>query len=103
MSCCPCLEWDNSCQHSVQHPWRWFKRLQSGLEKKFKALGYQTHFSKESWSYVYTDGSAEEAVPNRGAVYFQYPRGREVMNCLANGLSPTNYKAKGEALNNNGC
>ena len=55
--------------------------------------------TQESWTHVYTDGSAENAVRNGGAgVYIQYPGGREDKISRATHLYSTNYKAEAEAL-----
>ena len=76
------------------------KDSQSGPEKKSYTLEHlHIHYPKESWTHVYTDGSAEEAVRKGGAgIYIQYPEGREERICLATGLYSTNYKAEAEAL-----
>ena len=76
------------------------KDSQSGPERKSHTIEHlQTHFPKESWTRIYTDGSAENAVSNGGAgIYIQYPGGREDRICFATGLYSTNYKAEAEAL-----
>jgi ribonuclease HI len=76
------------------------KDSQSGPEKKSYTLEHlQTQFPKESWTQVFTDGSAEDAVRNGGAgVYILYPGGREDRISLATGRYSTNYKAETEAL-----
>ena len=76
------------------------KDSQSGPERKSYTLEHlQTQYPKQSWTHVYTDGSAEEAVRCGGAgVYVQYPGGREEKLCLATGLYSTNYRAEAEAL-----
>ena len=54
---------------------------------------------KSPGSYVYTDGSAENAVRNgETEVYIQYPGGKEDKISLATGLCSTNYKTEAEAL-----
>ena len=54
--------------------------------------------TQESWTHVYTDVSAENAVQNGGAgVYIQYPGGKDKIS-LATGLYTTNYKADAKAL-----
>ena len=70
------------------------------LRKKSLTQEYlQTHYPKGSWTRVYTDGSAENAVRNGGAeVYIQYPGGKEDKISLTTGLYSTNYKAEAEAL-----
>ena len=55
--------------------------------------------TRKSWTHVYTDGSAENEVWNRGAgVYIQYAGGKEDKISRATGLYSTNYKAEAEAL-----
>ena len=59
----------------------------------------QMSFKTESWTHVYIDGSAENAVWNGGAwVYIQYPGGREDKTSLTTDHYSTNYKAEAEAL-----
>ena len=61
--------------------------------------GLETHYPKESWTHVYTDDSAENAVRNGGAgVYIQYSGGKEYKISLATGLYSTNHKADAKAL-----
>ena len=76
------------------------KDPQSGSERKSLTQEYlQTHYPNKSWTREYTDGSAENAVRNRGAgVYVQYPGGKKGKISLATGLYSTNYKAEAEAL-----
>ena len=76
------------------------KDSQTGPERKSYTLDHlQTQYPTETWTHVYTDGSAEEAVRCGGAgVYIQYPGGREDMLSLATGLYSTNYRAEAEAL-----
>lgn len=59
----------------------------------------QQQYPKETWTYVFTDRSAEEAICNGGAgIYIKYPRGIEERFCLPTSLYSTNYKAEAEAL-----
>ena len=75
------------------------KTPKAGLRESFTQGYLQTHHPKESWTHVYTDGSAENAVRNGGVgFYIQYPEGKEDKISLANGLCSTNYKAEAEAL-----
>ena len=60
----------------------------------------QQCYIKETWTYIYTDGSAEDATCNGGAgVYVKYPDGTDDRLSFATGLYSTNYKAETEALN----
>ena len=79
---------------------KWPFYSQSGPERKCLTQEYlQSHYPTKSWTPVYTDGSAENAVRNGGTgVYIQYPGGREDKISLANGLHSTNYKSEAEAL-----
>ena len=54
---------------------------------------------KETWTYIFTDGSAEDATRNGGAgVYLKYPDGKVDKLSFATGLYSSNYKAETEAL-----
>ena len=76
------------------------KNSQGDRERKSLAQEYlQTHYPKESWTHVYTDGSAENTLRNGySGVYIQYPEDREDKISLATGLCSTNYKDEVEAL-----
>ena len=76
------------------------KYFQSNAEKKSHAMEHiQKNYPQDTWTLVYTDGSAEEAVRNGGAgIYIRYPGGREEEISLATGLYSTNYKAEAVAL-----
>ena len=59
----------------------------------------QQCYPMETWTYIFTDGSAEDATCNGGAgVYVKYPDGTEDRLSFATGLYSTNYKAETEAL-----
>ena len=56
-------------------------------------------YPADSWTRVYTDGSADQAVKNGGAgVYISYPGGEEDKISLATGLLSTNFKAEALAI-----
>ena len=76
------------------------KDSQSGIERKSLTLEHlNQHYPKETWTYVYTDGSAEEAVRNGGAgIYVQYPAGIEDRLSFPTGRYSTNFRAEAEAL-----
>ena len=59
----------------------------------------QQCYPKETWTYIFTNGSAEDATCNGGAgVYVKYPDGTDDRLSFATGLYSTNYKAETEAL-----
>ena len=59
----------------------------------------QQCYPEETWTYIFTDGSAEDATLNGGAgVYVKYPDGTDNRLSFATGLYSTNYKAETEAL-----
>ena len=59
----------------------------------------QQCYPKETWTYIFTEGSAEDATCNGGArVYVKYPDGTDDRLSFATGLYSTNYKAETEAL-----
>ena len=59
----------------------------------------QQCYPKETWTYIFTDGSAEDATCNGGAgVYVKYPDGTDDRLSFPTGLYSTNYKAETEAL-----
>ena len=76
------------------------KDSQSGNERKSLTQEYlETNYPKESWTYGYANGCAENVVRNGGeGVYIQYAGGKEDKISLATGLYSTNYKAEAEAL-----
>ena len=70
------------------------------LELKARALELiHDHYPQESWTQVYTDGSAEHAVKNGGAgTYVKFPGGKEARLATPTGQFSTNYKAEAEAI-----
>ena len=76
----------------------WIERASSTSWRTYKKQK-QNNYPKESWTFGYTDGSAENAVRNGGAgVYIQYTGGKEDKISLATGLYSKDYKAEAEAL-----
>jgi ribonuclease HI len=67
--------------------------------RKTLTLGFiHSHYPKEEWTHVYTDGSATEATRNGGAgVLIQYTDGDEEL-ALPTGIFSSNYRAETEAL-----
>ena len=59
----------------------------------------EDRYPDEAWTHIYTDGSASDAVKNRGAgVYIQNPDGTTKVMSEPTGLHCTNYRAEVEAL-----
>ena len=76
------------------------KRLQTPEEKRdITDVFLNIHYPCDSWTRVYTDGSAEDAVRNGGAgVYVQHIVDNEEHVSIPTGLHSTNYKAEAMAL-----
>ena len=76
------------------------KDSQNDLMRKLIILEHlQQCYPKETWTYIFTDGSAEDTTCNGGAgVYVKYPDGTDDRLSFATGLYSTNYKAETEAL-----
>ena len=75
------------------------KESQPDLVRKNISMDHiETHYKPDSQTRAYTDGSAEEALKNRGAeVYINYER-RETKLALAIGKCSINYKAESVAM-----
>ena len=92
-----------SCYHSLFKsgvPGIGPKDSQNDLMRKSITLEHlQQCYPKETWTYIFTDGSAVDATCNGGAgVYVKYPDGTDDRLSFATGLYSTNYKAETEAL-----
>ena len=76
------------------------KDSQNDLMRKLITLEHlQQRYPKETWTYIFTDGSAEDATCNGGGgVYVKYPDGTDDRLSFATSLYSTNYKAETEAL-----
>ena len=76
------------------------KDEQSESVKRALALEQiQNNYPQESWTQVYTDGSAEQAVKNGGAgIYIKFPGRKEARLAIPTGHFSTNYKAEAEAI-----
>ena len=76
------------------------KDSQNDLMRKLITVEHlQQCYAKETWTYIFTDGSAEDATCYGGAgVYVKYPDGTDDSLSFATGLYTTNYKAEAEAL-----
>ena len=94
--------WDEDCRYQIKNsiPGIGPKDSQNDLMRKSITLEHvQQAYPKEDWTYVFTDGSAEEATRNGGAGYYiEYPDGKEDRQCFATGIFSSNYKAEAEAL-----
>ena len=56
-------------------------------------------YPQEAWIHVFTDGSATNAVTNRGAgILVHFPGGQKVSASVAVGRHCSNYRAETEAL-----
>ena len=76
------------------------KRLQTPEERRGITDAFlNIHYPCDSWTRVYTDGSAEDAVRNGGAgVCVQHSVDDEEQVSIPTGLHSTNYKAEAMAL-----
>ena len=76
------------------------KKMQNPEERrKISNAFIETCYPSSSWTHVYTDGSAENAVRNGGAgVCIQFSEDNEEHVSLPTGLYSTNYKAEAVAL-----
>ena len=76
------------------------KDSQNDLMRKLITLEHLKQcYPKETWTYIFTDGSAEDATCNGGAgVYVKYPDGTDDRLSFATGLYSTNYKTQIKAL-----
>ena len=73
--------------------------MQSDTQRKALALEHMTtQYPKEDWTYVFTDGSAAEAMKDGGAgIFIQYKDGDEKI-AVPTGKYSTNFRAEREAL-----
>ena len=76
------------------------KRLQTPEERRGITDAFlNIHYPCDSWTRVYTDGSAEDAVRNGGAgVCVQHSVDDEEHVSMPTGIHSTNYKAEAMAL-----
>ena len=76
------------------------KDSQNDLMRNLITLEHlQQCYPRETWTYIFTDGLAEDATCHGGAgVYLKYPDGTDDRLSFATGLYSTNYKAETEAL-----
>ncbi|XP_076470874.1 uncharacterized protein LOC143300828 [Babylonia areolata] len=80
------------------------KTLRTGLflDAELKLLTLETldrDYPSTTWTLVYTNVSAENAVRNgRGCVYIRLPDGSSMRYSVATGLTSTNFRAEASAL-----
>ena len=76
------------------------KQQQTEANRKLYTLEHlDSQYPADSWTRVYTDGSADRAVQNGGAgVYIQYTNGETEKNSSATGTYSTNFRAETEAI-----
>ena len=76
------------------------KQDQSDVSLRALALEELHHrYPASKWTYVFTDGSAEQATKNGGSgVYIQTPTARPVSLCVASGALCTNFRAEAVAI-----
>ena len=76
------------------------KNSQTDLERRVLASTHiETSYPLDTWTRVFTDGSAEDAVKNGGAgIYVQFSKDEEEKVHLPTGFFSTNYKAEAMAL-----
>nr|KAG5696844.1 hypothetical protein BaRGS_030968 [Batillaria attramentaria] len=76
------------------------KEEHTGAELKSLTLEMlHTRYPNTTWTHVYTDGSAENAVRNGGGgVFIRLPDGTHVSKSVATGHYSTNFRAEATAL-----
>ena len=76
------------------------KDSQGSAQRKALTLAHiEEKYPNQDWTYIFTDGSADQAVRNGGAgVYIKYPGGNEENISLATGCYSTNYQAEAVAI-----
>ena len=94
MPICPPMEIRSPPKH--QHGNIEDKKLQTPEERRgITDASLNIHYPCDSWTQVYTDGSAEDAVRNGGAgVCVQHSVDDEEHVSIPTGLHSTNYKAE---------
>jgi len=76
------------------------KDCQNNTQRRALTLAHvHETYPPDSWTQVYTDGSAEDAVRNGGAgIFIEYPGGRKEKLSLATGRYSTNFRAEAVAI-----
>ena len=72
------------------------KELDASIRRSLALVTIAENYPPETWTHVYTDGSATKAITDGGAgIIIQYPSGATQ---TATGKHCTNYRAETEAL-----
>ena len=75
------------------------KELGVSIRRSLALVNIAESYPPETWTHVYTDGSATEAITDGGAgIIIQYPSGATQTASSATGKHCTNYRAETEAL-----
>ena len=94
-------EWDgDDLKIQLEVPDVTTKENHSKEELKCLTLEFlERKYPKETWTHVYTDGSADQAVKNGGAgVHIRFPDGERLTKSISTGRRCTNFKAEACAL-----
>ena len=72
------------------------KDSQTDVERRSYSIDHiHLNYPSHSWTHVYTDGSAEQAVRNGGTgILIKYPGGKEDKLSVPTGTCSTNYKTE---------
>ena len=75
------------------------KELDASIRRSLALVNIAENYPPETWTHVYTDGSATKAITDGGAgIIIQYPSGATQTASSATGKHCTNYRAETEAL-----
>ena len=75
------------------------KELDASIRRSLALVNIAENYPPETWTHVYTDGSATKATTYGGAsIIIQYPSGAIKTASSATGKHCTNYRAETEAL-----
>ena len=75
------------------------KELDASIRRRLALVNIAENYPPETWTHVYTYGSATKATTDGGAgIIIQYPSGATQTASSATGKHCTNYRAETEAL-----
>ena len=75
------------------------KELDASIRRSLAQVNIAENYQPETWTHVYTDGSATKAITDGGAgIIIQYPSGATQTASSATGKHCTSYRAETEAL-----
>ena len=75
------------------------KELDASIRRSLALVNTAENYPPETWTHVYTDGTATKAITDGGAgIIIQYPIGATHTASSATGNDCTNYRAETEAL-----